>query len=169
MTKASEAHASSQHAQSCLHASCHDMIDYLIEYFIARLTCARCLVWLKCEASAQAGGQGEPVVLVHGFGASARQWRRTMPVLAQHHKARVRMEVCEGQPTGLTNKPRVAGCSEGTCSHAMAPCGKRGAALLGNSADALSSTADLVLRHAGVCNRPIGSRLLREGCTGLLH
>ena len=34
----------------------------------------------------QEAGDGPPIILVHGFGASARQWRRTIPVLAQRHK-----------------------------------------------------------------------------------
>lgn len=34
----------------------------------------------------QAGTEGPPVILVHGYGASAYHWRYTVPALAQHYK-----------------------------------------------------------------------------------
>jgi pimeloyl-ACP methyl ester carboxylesterase len=37
----------------------------------------------------QTAGCGEPVLLVHGFGASHGQWRKNIPELAKTHK------VCE--------------------------------------------------------------------------
>ena len=31
-------------------------------------------------------GEGKPVLLVHGFGASVGHWRKNIPLLAQTHK-----------------------------------------------------------------------------------
>jgi hypothetical protein len=38
------------------------------------------------EFEPQEAGCGDPVLLVHGFGASAGQWRKVIPVLAKENK-----------------------------------------------------------------------------------
>lgn len=42
--------------------------------------------WRGYRTSYYVAGCGSPVILVHGFGANAKHWRRTMPELARHHK-----------------------------------------------------------------------------------
>jgi len=39
--------------------------------------------WQGCDIRYTVGGQGLPVVLVHGFGASSEHWRKNQPVLAR--------------------------------------------------------------------------------------
>jgi pimeloyl-ACP methyl ester carboxylesterase len=47
-------------------------------------------------------GTGEPVVLLHGFGASAYSWRKVMPALAQAH----RVVAIDLNGFGYTQRPR---------------------------------------------------------------
>src|SRR5947199_312838 len=47
-------------------------------------------------------GDGEPVVLLHGFGASAYSWRKVIPALAQGH----RVVAIDLNGFGYTQRPR---------------------------------------------------------------
>lgn len=52
----------------------------------------------------QAGDQGTPILLVHGFGASADHWRFNIPVLAQQH----RVYAVDLLGFGWSEKPDIA-------------------------------------------------------------
>src|SRR4030095_16933166 len=47
-------------------------------------------------------GSGEPVVLIHGFGASAYSWRQVMPVLAESY----RVVAVDLNGFGYTQRPK---------------------------------------------------------------
>lgn len=59
------------------------------------LQCSRCGTkpgvpsTTRTGSGVQEAGEGQPVVLVHGFGASVGQWRRTIPEISKHNKVRV--------------------------------------------------------------------------------
>jgi pimeloyl-ACP methyl ester carboxylesterase len=65
--------------------------------------------WHSNSRSLQEAGHGDPVVLVHGFGASAKQWRRMIPELAQRHKVCVHHMAHELQRHGLKSNHRIVG------------------------------------------------------------
>lgn len=58
--------------------------------------------------SAGTGSQGPPVVLVHGFGASAYHWRYNIPILAANH----RVFAVDLLGFGWSDKPLVSGYTD---------------------------------------------------------
>ncbi len=97
------------------------------------------------------GGEGPPLVLVHGFQASLRWWDQVTPALARHHRV-VRLDLLGH---GGSEKPRNGYSMEEQAdlvAGVMRRLRVRRAPVVGNSMGGTVGTA-LVERHRGLVSR----------------